>query len=892
MKLWDVALRQERLTLEAGRFLAIAPDGHTLATGGAGAIQLRRAATSKEALAVKSELNADDPASPVARNNAGDRLRTEGEREAAELAYRGALARLEKLAEVFPEDPRYTEEMIRSHFGLTLLYGSDEWSQQTQETFGKAVALCEELVRRFPGKPEYRIRVTRHFLSLGRMLMDDDRPDRAEEIYRKAIEVAPEDANAWNEVSLFYSSRDLEDKAGEHYSRAIELDPDSEAGFWHDRVVFWNNRAIANCRSDHWAGAVDDFAESIRIEPDQEVVHYWHALACLGAGEHEAYRSACARMVQQFAGNETASVGQWVAWTCALAPEAVSDLAEAVKAAGHAVSKQPDADRHLNTLGAILYRAGRYEEAVQWMNEIAKQGPARGLSSPAYTWFFLAMAHQQLGHPEEGQTWLREAISRAEEEIRDDTEVAWNRRLTLDLLRAEAEALLAGPQVDAEPSDEGSPQPSGEVRLSLSGPYQWVLHCRRARRFAAEENWTEAASAFSKATKLRPDDCELWRESAQAHVESEQWGKAVEDYGQVIKLRPDDAEAWRQRAEAYLELKQWDQAITDYDQGIKLNPDDAQTYVDRSKAHRRKGDQAKAIDDCTAALRINPKHVGAFHNRAIAHRLSGHYNEALEDTNAGLLVKPDHRLLLHERALVFGHLGAHDKAIADYSEAIRIAPEDAGLHRARSEAYLALGRYDEALADWERYVELGRDDAVAALIRAQMLLMADRTEDYRQACQEILDRFGQSERPAACCHAARACLLAPKAVPDPMVPVELATRAVSRDPRGWTLYTLGMAHLRAGQRDEAAQRFQESLDAHPEWGAMFLNWLGLALVHHERGETEEARQWLGKAIESMEQHPAPATQGRIEGQLLRREVQQLLGEPEQKKKDAESQKEE
>ena len=96
-----------------------------------------------------------------------------------------------------------------------------------------------------------------------------------------------------------------------------------------------------------------------------------------------------------------------------------------------------------------------------------------------------------------------------------------------------------------------------------------------------------------------------------------------------------------------------------------------------------------------------------------------------------------------------------------------------------------------------------------------MLLMADRNEEYRQACEAMLDRFGQSETPGLVCHVARACVLAPKAVSDPTVPIELASRAVSRDPRPWIIYTLGMAHLRAGQLDEAAVRFQESLDTGP-----------------------------------------------------------------------------
>jgi tetratricopeptide (TPR) repeat protein len=139
---------------------------------------------------------------------------------------------------------------------------------------------------------------------------------------------------------------------------------------------------------------------------------------------------------------------------------------------------------------------------------------------------------------------------------------------------------------------------------------------------------------------------------------------------------------------------------------------------------------------------------------------------------------------------------------------IELDPENADLHRARTEVCLALGRYDDALADLNRLAELTADDAMAALVRAQVLVLADRIEAYRQACGEILERFGPSQDPEVACHAVRACVLAPQAVPDPRVPVELAREAVARDPREWTLYTLGMAHLRAGQLDQAAERFQ------------------------------------------------------------------------------------
>jgi tetratricopeptide (TPR) repeat protein len=105
-------------------------------------------------------------------------------------------------------------------------------------------------------------------------------------------------------------------------------------------------------------------------------------------------------------------------------------------------------------LGAILYRAERFDESVQRLTEadrLAQQPGGSGMSSPAYTWFFLAMVHHRLGHREEAKKWFGKAVAWTEKTIRDadqgTTDLPWNRRLTLKLLREEAEALLKPTQV-------------------------------------------------------------------------------------------------------------------------------------------------------------------------------------------------------------------------------------------------------------------------------------------------------------------------------------------------------------------------------------------------------------------------------------------------------------
>ena len=137
-----------------------------------------------------------------------------------------------------------------------------------------------------------------------------------------------------------------------------------------------------------------------------------------------------------------------MAWTCALAADAVEDFNGVIELARLAVEKSGETHQNRNTLGAILYRAGKFDEAVQVLGDLATQWEQAGqstLTSPAYTWFFLAMVHHQQGHTEEAQQCLEKARTQAEEEMMAGN-VQWNRQLTLQLLQSEATQLLGIPQ--------------------------------------------------------------------------------------------------------------------------------------------------------------------------------------------------------------------------------------------------------------------------------------------------------------------------------------------------------------------------------------------------------------------------------------------------------------
>ena len=145
----------------------------------------------------------------------------------------------------------------------------------------------------------------------------------------------------------------------------------------------------------------------------------------------------------------------FTAWTCALAPQAVADLSPAIGLADKALQTNPKDTSYLNTLGGILYRAGRFEEAIQRMTEGDPDAAVQ--FSPAYTWYLLAMSHHRLGQRDKATQWLDKAVQWTERVLREHeagkTLLTWNRRLTLKLLRQEAEALLG---INNRKSDDGS----------------------------------------------------------------------------------------------------------------------------------------------------------------------------------------------------------------------------------------------------------------------------------------------------------------------------------------------------------------------------------------------------------------------------------------------------
>ena len=136
--------------------------------------------------------------------------------------------------------------------------------------------------------------------------------------------------------------------------------------------------------------AAADFAGAIHQLPGDLQIRYRHVLSLLALGDEAGLRRACSELLDRFGSSTGSLTANNVAWYCVLAPDAVADREAPVRLAELAVSGAPQAQKpmYLNTLGAALYRAGRFQEAISRLEEGIRQrggessGPGLDLSGP------------------------------------------------------------------------------------------------------------------------------------------------------------------------------------------------------------------------------------------------------------------------------------------------------------------------------------------------------------------------------------------------------------------------------------------------------------------------------------------------------------------------------
>jgi serine/threonine protein kinase/uncharacterized protein HemY len=230
-------------------------------------------------------------------------------------------------------------------------------------------------------------------------------------------------ANFWINESLaswFQSTNPPQlDESIRFCQAALALRPKSTRVYWRLGRAFLAKGLASQ--------AEDAYRQAIRIRPDFGDAHIDLAVALTEQGkgvEAKEEWAKAATLVYAEAKEESARIGDlgpddartlnnW-AWDLVNFPNPDRESALlAVEFAEKAVEFAPRAGYVWNTLGAAYFRSGKWKEAITALEksmEIRHGGDS-------LEWYFLAMAHQKLGHEQDARQWYARAVEWIEKNL-------------------------------------------------------------------------------------------------------------------------------------------------------------------------------------------------------------------------------------------------------------------------------------------------------------------------------------------------------------------------------------------------------------------------------------------------------------------------------------------
>jgi WD40 repeat protein/tetratricopeptide (TPR) repeat protein/tRNA A-37 threonylcarbamoyl transferase component Bud32 len=290
---------------------------------------------------------------------------------------------------------------------------------------------------------------------------------------KKATELDPHDGYAWYTLGLAYRELGQWREAVAALSAAMAIDPNGWAtaqarGDAHEHLHQWDQaiadytRSLERFPTNVWAltrrgychaqcgdtkAAHADFDQAIMHPPGYAWPRCLRAELLLLEGNEKAFRAECMEVKSAVARPGTAPENlRRAALLGCLLPDGAIEPERLVRMAQDALAAQAelpaasgaarDRDEYLTALGAALFRAGRYPDALARLREAID---IHGNDRPPLAHVFLAMVYQRRHDNAAARGWLTKATAA----MGARSTWNWDQRLKLQCLLREAEKLLA-----------------------------------------------------------------------------------------------------------------------------------------------------------------------------------------------------------------------------------------------------------------------------------------------------------------------------------------------------------------------------------------------------------------------------------------------------------------
>ena len=322
---------------------------------------------------------------------------------------------------------RAFEYVLRDEFNVERLFReANECIQQTK--YADALTFLDELLNRDPDNlTALRLRA---WECNRRLNLDQDKLEYKQAIiadYQHIVEINPDDLAAWINLGWYLNSTGRSSESVAIYTKGLEREARLCSAIHKSALV--GGRALSYIALSHFSDAKRDLVAA----PDNWAL----ALLHLYLGEQSAYAALCESFMNEATLNATNSMGK--VHLCSLGPNALQNYEKAILLAQESYKSRGRTVNQSYPLGAILFRAGQYQTALEQLTKMEE-----GDDAYEYNCFFLAMCHQELGNNEAALSALVRAKAVADKLLSEPVFSDWATRTSIELLRAEATKLIHG----------------------------------------------------------------------------------------------------------------------------------------------------------------------------------------------------------------------------------------------------------------------------------------------------------------------------------------------------------------------------------------------------------------------------------------------------------------
>jgi uncharacterized protein (TIGR02466 family) len=244
-----------------------------------------------------------------------------------------------------------------------------------------------------------------------------------------------------------------------------------------------------------------------------------------------------------------------------------------------------------------------------------------------------------------------------------------------------------------------------------------------------------------------------------------------------LRARPNQAHVWNNLGNLLLDTSRVEQALGSFEQALRLDPHYVDAHYNRARAWHQAGRLDEAARGVQEALAAAPQPTAALLQLvAQIQDDQGDLEGALATLEQALSLAPDRPALLHNKATLLQRRHRHAQALALHERALMLGLDAADAHYNHGNSLQSVGRLEDAVQAYRRALarqpghrlalydlarlrwRLGDEpfDAellqaqqtdprspVAAAVRGQLLLRAERFAEAAEAYAEAVRRAGE-----------------------------------------------------------------------------------------------------------------------------------------------------